>query len=129
MATQKYSRQREAIYNYLQGTKSHPTAETVYQELKKEDPRLSLGTVYRNLNLLYIQGDILKLNCGDGCDRFDATTDEHYHVLCKSCGNVYDISIDTMNHINTLANASFDGDITGHYIYFTGKCKKCLNKK
>ena len=55
MAGLKYSRQREAVLVYLRSTKSHPTAEQVYQKIREEFPKISLGTVYRNLNLLAIE--------------------------------------------------------------------------
>ena len=66
MAAIRYSKQREAIRMYLLSTKSHPTAEAVYNNIKNEHPRISLGTVYRNLNLLVEQGEALRLDCGDG---------------------------------------------------------------
>ena len=128
MAATKYSRQRESIKNFLMNTVEHPTAETIYEGLKKDDSKLSLGTVYRNLNLMYSQGEILKLNCGDNSVRYDGNTSPHYHIVCTECGNVYDINIDSMAHINTLAQAAFDGEVTGHYAYFLGKCKKCIDK-
>lgn len=68
MAGLKYSRQREAVLVYLRSTKSHPTAEQVYQKIREEFPKISLGTVYRNLNLLADCGEILRLNCGDGVE-------------------------------------------------------------
>ena len=78
MAGLKYSRQREAVLVYLRSTKSHPTAEQVYQKIREEFPKISLGTVYRNLNLLADCGEILRLNCGDGVEHFDATTQSFY---------------------------------------------------
>ena len=67
----KYSKQREAIKNFLVTRYDHPTAETVYLNIRKEFPNISLGTVYRNLNLLAEIGEILKLSPGIGPDRFD----------------------------------------------------------
>ena len=61
MATLKYSRQRESIKNYLLHTEEHPTADTVYMHVREEFPNISLGTVYRNLNLLAETGDALKI--------------------------------------------------------------------
>ena len=67
----KYSRQRESIKKYLASTKEHPTADTVYTHVKKDFPNISLGTVYRNLNLLTELGEALKISTPDGGDRFD----------------------------------------------------------
>ena len=71
MATLKYSRQRESIKNYLASTTEHPTADTVYMHVKEEFPNISLGTVYRNLNLLTDLGEAVKITTPDGGDRFD----------------------------------------------------------
>ena len=125
MAQVKYSRQREAIKHYLKNTKSHPTANTIYEDLSKEYPNISLGTVYRNLNFLVENGDIIRLNCGEDVDRFDADTDAHYHFLCRICHEVSDLEMESLTHINTLASASFDGEIEGHSVFFQGICAKC----
>ena len=71
MTTLKYSRQRESIKNYLATTKEHPTADTVYLQMKKEFPNISLGTVYRNLNLLTEIGEAIKIPTPNGGDRVD----------------------------------------------------------
>ena len=75
MAAMRYSKQREAIRTYLLSTKSHPTAEAVYYNIKNEYPKISLGTVYRNLNLLVEQGQALRLDCGDGVDHLTEIQD------------------------------------------------------
>lgn len=126
MAGTKYSRQREAILAYLHSTKEHPTAETVYSKLRIEYPKLSLGTVYRNLNLLAESGKIMRLNCGDGMDHFDATVCPHNHFICKGCGKVMDLDMPSLEFINERAAENFGGRIQGHQIYFYGKCKDCV---
>ena len=73
MATLKYSRQRESIKDYLNSTTEHPTADTVYLNVRKEFPNISLGTVYRNLNLLAEIGDAIKIPTPNGGDRFDGS--------------------------------------------------------
>ena len=82
-----YSRQREEIVHFLKTRKDHPTAEVVYENVRMVYPKISLGTVYRNLTLLSETGEILRLRLGDGVDHFDADTSEHYHVICNSCGS------------------------------------------
>ncbi|MDF2538120.1 MAG: ferric uptake regulator, Fur family [Herbinix sp.] len=126
MAAIKYSRQREAIKDYLMNTKQHPTADTVYLDIRKNYPNISLGTVYRNLNLLSEQGEILKINCRDGCDRFDGNPEPHYHFICKICGRVLDLEMEQIDHINVIAGAGFPGVIEGHVTYFYGTCSKCI---
>ncbi len=128
MAVNKYSRQREAIKEYLMNTKEHPTADTVYMNIRETYPNISLGTVYRNLNLLVEQGEIQKLNCQDGCDRFDGNTKQHYHFLCRDCGKVFDIEMESIEHINVIAGAKFGGKVDGHITFFYGKCPECSKK-
>jgi Fur family peroxide stress response transcriptional regulator len=128
MAVNKYSRQREAIKDYLSGTKAHPTADTVYMNIKEAYPNISLGTVYRNLNLLAEQGEILKINCQDGCDRFDGNPKPHYHFLCKGCGRVLDLEMESIDHINEIAGANFPGKVEGHVTFFYGLCPECSRK-
>lgn len=128
MTVNKYSRQREAIKEYLSHTTEHPTADTVYMNIRGVYPNISLGTVYRNLNLLAGQGEILKINCQDGSDRFDGNPKPHYHFLCNECGRVLDLFMEPIEHINVIANAGFKGRVDGHATYFYGLCPECNMK-
>lgn len=121
----KYSRQRECIKNFLVTRYDHPTAETVYLNIKESFPNISLGTVYRNLNLLAEIGEIQKLSTGIGPDRFDGNPSPHYHFICNKCGSVLDLDVNGLEHINILAGQNFDGEIEGHITYFYGKCPDC----
>ena len=125
MAGTKYSRQRESIREYLLSTKEHPTADMVYSHVRLIYPNISLGTVYRNLNQMAENGEILRLDLGDGTDHFDGTTSSHNHFICKCCHKVLDLEMEPIDHINTIASAGFDGSIEGHYTYFYGKCGEC----
>ena len=121
----KYSKQRESIKNFLVTRYDHPTAETVYLNIRKEFPNISLGTVYRNLNLLAEIGEIQKLSPGIGPDRFDGNPAPHYHFICRHCGCVMDLTVSGLDHINILAGQDFDGEIEGHITYFYGSCPSC----
>jgi Fur family peroxide stress response transcriptional regulator len=129
MATLKYSRQREAIKEYLSSTKEHPTADIVYMHIRQEYPNISLGTVYRNLNLLASQGEILKINCQDGSDRFDGNPKPHYHFICDKCNRVLDLDMESIDHINKIAGAGFAGKIEGNVTFFYGLCPECNHTK
>ncbi len=129
MAGIKRSKQRECIQNYLTLTKEHPTADMVYMNVRQEFPNISLGTVYRNLKLLVSEGEALKLDCGDGYERFDGNVNPHYHFICKECGKVIDLDMASIEHINTLAGTEFDGEIHGHITYFYGVCGVCKEIK
>ena len=129
MATLKYSRQREAIKNYLVDRTDHPTADMVYTAIREVYPNISLGTVYRNLTLLAQQGEIIKISCGENSDRFDARTSAHYHFICEECGRVDDLMDFDTQMIDRMAEKYYAGEIYGHQLYFYGKCKCCKDKK
>lgn len=93
--------------------------------IRKEFPNISLGTVYRNLNLLAEIGEIQKLSPGIGPDRFDGNPAPHYHFICRHCGCVMDLTVSGLDHINILAGQDFDGEIEGHITYFYGSCPSC----
>lgn len=130
MATLKYSRQRESIKEYLANTKEHPTADMVYMHIKQIYPNISLGTVYRNLNLLVEQGEVKKISHGSGIDRFDADIHGHYHFVCKECSNIIDLDIvpSDISHINEIAGRNFSGQIEGNSTFFYGLCADCNQK-
>lgn len=125
MAGTKFSRQRQAIIDYLCSTKEHPTADMVYTHVREFYPNVSLGTVYRNLNLLADEGEISRLTCGYGSDHFDGNPNPHYHFLCTECKSVWDLEMDPLHHINILAGTGFTGTIEGHTLLFHGKCPRC----
>ena len=126
MAARKYSRQRELIKEFLMTRKDHPTADIVYMNVRRQNPNISLGTVYRNLTLLADAGEINRLNVGDGVDHFDADISPHYHFVCKECGSVVDLEMESIETIKDTASVHFDGLIAGHVTYFYGLCGKCM---
>ena len=121
----KYSRQREMIKSFLMTRKDHPTADTVYMNVRQEFPNISLGTVYRNLTLLADIGEIQRIRVGDGVDHFDADISPHNHFICTQCNSVIDLDMPSIDSINEVAGQNFDGKITGHITYFYGSCPKC----
>jgi len=123
----KYSKQREAIKTFLRDRKDHPTADTVYMGVKSVCPNISLGTVYRNLTLLAENGEILKLNVGDGTDRFDPDTSPHHHFLCQQCGRVTDLSLPGIPPLEKMVEHESGNTVKASVIYFYGTCKKCMS--
>ncbi len=117
--------QRQIILEELAKVTSHPTANEVYDMVRKRLPRIGLGTVYRNLELMSDTGMILKLEVGGTQKRFDATVAPHYHIRCLSCGKVDDIDIPMMTDINSIAAEKSQYQILGHHIEFTGLCSDC----
>lgn len=117
--------QRQIILEELAKVKSHPTASELYDMVRKRLPRIGLGTVYRNLELMADNGMILKLEVGGTQKRFDATTDNHYHIRCSGCGKVDDIDIPVLDDIIDAASKNSMYEIFGHHVEFTGLCPDC----
>lgn len=125
----RYSRQREEILYTVQNSNEHLSAENIYEILKKKMPNISLGTVYRNLNVLYNMGLMKKIPIYNNPDRFDKTITQHYHLICNECNNIYDISSNILNKLkDNLSNETGyiikDCDMT-----FYGICHKCKERK
>ena len=122
----KYSKQREMVLNALIDNKIHPTADTIYGIIKKDLPTISLATVYRNLNQLADNGDILKIQIPGEPDRFDSTICDHHHFNCVKCGHVSDIMPEDIN-LGSIAN--INGNVILDYqIILKGICKECQNQ-
>ena len=85
------SHQRERIYEYLIQSSEHPSAETIHNDLRREFPGLSLGTVYRNLKLLEELGSVRRAASFQGTERYDAICEDHPHFLCECCGMLQDL--------------------------------------
>ena len=125
MIVRKFSRQREAILENLRSRRDHPTADTLYRTLRADYPHISLGTVYRNLNLLADLGEISRIRCPEGMERFDADTHEHYHLYCRSCGRVLDLPMDPIPDLDSRAAETGCGRVDGHSLLFFGACSDC----
>ena len=125
MPNMRLTTQRQIILEELSKVKTHPTANEVYDMVRKRLPRIGLGTVYRNLELMAESGIILKLEVGGTQKRFDATTDLHYHIRCIDCGKVDDIELPVQYQINDSASANTSYEVLSHHIEFTGTCETC----
>ena len=121
----KHSRQREAILTMLRSRYDHPTAEQLYSDLKEEFPRLSLGTVYRNLSLLESMGEILKISAAGTCERYDGNPGEHYHFVCESCSRVDDVAVPVITNLNNEVQTATGAKVNKHTTLFFGTCKEC----
>ena len=122
---QNYSRQREAIVRTLANTVSHPTAEEIYAEVKKNCPKISLATVYRNLNQLAEAGLIRKVEGLDGSVHFDHNTHNHYHFVCIKCNKVYDVPCEVAPDLNQKVLVKTGLQVISHDITFKGICQHC----
>lgn len=120
----RYSKQREMILLNLQSRSDHPTAEMIYQDLKSQHPNLSLGTVYRNLNQLCENHQILKLDIGGPMVRYDGNIQPHIHFICDQCGKIYDIEANDQLLLEQL-KSNHSHQINSIHIRLTGICQEC----
>lgn len=121
----RMTKQKRVILEVLKDTTSHPTADWVYEKVRRKIPNISLGTVYRNLNILKNQGEILELSYGKGFSRYDGTPDNHYHFTCESCGKVYDVDCPVAHNLDKDVESGMGFRVKQHRLEFYGICKDC----
>ena len=125
---QRNTRQRQVILEELQKLTSHPTAVALYDIVRRRLPKISLGTVYRNLELLARAGMILRLDFAGGEARFDGNLAPHDHLRCLQCGRVDDLSACPLDLSEGAANDWGGYEILGHRLEFFGLCPRCRGK-
>ena len=119
------SKQRDTILRVVMNTKSHPRADWVYDQVRREIPNISLGTVYRNLRSLAEAGEIQQLDMAGSTCRFDGNTESHYHFRCERCGRIFDLDepVDWSIAERITKKAGFK--ITRHRVELLGLCTEC----
>lgn len=122
------TRQRRVILEELRKVTSHPTADEVYQLVRGRLPRISLGTVYRNLEMMSESAIIQKLSISGSQMRFDGNPEEHYHVKCIRCGRVDDLPVEPIKGIEEIVREVIDYKILGWNVEFIGLCPTCKNE-
>ena len=126
MAAYKRSRQREEIRDNLRGRYDHPTAERIYTDLRSLDPKLSLGTVYRNLSVLSELGEICRIAVPDGPDHYDGDISAHQHFYCRKCGRISDVRGCSGEQWIAEASKGCGGEIESLAVMCFGVCEECL---
>jgi Fur family transcriptional regulator, peroxide stress response regulator len=124
----RHSRQRTRILEVLRSTTTHPSAAWLYGRLKKEIPRLSMGTVYRNLGILEEQGLVIRLDVGSASDRYDATVADHYHYVCERCDAVIDLPLPVDTSLAERVKAATGLAPRRHVLEFYGLCSGCAGE-
>ena len=123
---QRVTRQRTIILEELRKVVTHPTADEIYTMVRRRLPRISLGTVYRNLDLLAEQGEILRIESAGNSKRFDGNTHPHQHVRCQKCGRTADIMrpvpLPDTRHVVLPGFV-----ITAARLEFDGLCEACAH--
>jgi len=123
------TRQRRIILRELKQVKTHPCADEVYSMVRQYLPRISLGTVYRNLEKLAQLGEIQKIEVGGSLKRFDGNMTEHYHVRCMGCDRLDDVQENIHFDFNKELEEVTHFQISGHRLEFIGLCPNCAEKQ
>lgn len=125
MTRKRYSPQRDLICTYVKNSACHPTAETIYQQLKLTTPGLSRGTVYRNLGILAQEGQITRMPFP--VERYDGNTHPHPHLVCTRCGGVSDLQMDYDAGLDETVSRLCGCQVQRHDCYFYGRCAACMD--
>lgn len=125
----KYSKQRNLILETVVKNPIHPTADQVYSQLHEENPTLSLGTVYRNLNLLSDIGQLRRICVPNGSDRYDGRLDRHFHIICDKCQKVYDVENRLKLDIERHVQKETGYRVNEIDVVMNGICPDCQKKE
>ncbi|ADL13389.1 Fur family transcriptional regulator [Acetohalobium arabaticum] len=125
----RMTKQRKKILEVLRNTDSHPTADWIYDQVKQEMPNISLGTVYRNLNVLKEMEKIMELNYGSSHSHFDGNAENHYHFTCLECGKICDVSEPVHSDLDQKVEEEMGCSISHHRLEFFGTCAECKEEE
>lgn len=125
----RMTKQKKVILDILRNTLSHPSADWVYEQAKRMVPDISLGTVYRNLNVLRDSGEITELNYGSTYSRYDGRNENHYHFFCEKCSKLVDVSIPVYEGLDKMVQDTTGFEVRHHRMEFYGLCNDCKEMK
>lgn len=129
MAKRKKSDLRERILELLRSTQDHPTAAWVFDKLRSEFPRVAVGTVYRNLNILVSEGYVKSISFNEPIERYDGNLSEHYHFICERCGSIRDLKFPPLKSLENRVKKQEGVEVSHHRIDFYGICADCKRKE
>lgn len=122
------TKQRTIILEELRKVKTHPNAETLYEAVKKRLPSISFATVYRNLDALSREGEILELHTEKQHNRYDGDISDHYHFFCLSCRNIFDVFEPEIVGFDEVVRNKTGFDVSYHRVDLYGYCLGCKKK-
>ena len=125
----RFSRQRQMVLDVVKNRTKHPTADKVYEILKKDHPEISLGTVYRNLNLLAEMRAISRVETSSAKDHFDGNQHPHAHFVCRKCGGVFDLNLDISQLLQSAKGVEGSFQVEDCKVLVQGVCEDCLKKE
>jgi len=124
----KVTPQRTEIMRELGGRKDHPDAETIFRDVRKRIPAISLDTVYRTLRLFEEKGLVARVGPMGDRARFDADTDRHLHFVCSECGLVRDVHSDALDNFRVPGDVPGAWEVDSVYIELRGRCRSCRKR-
>ena len=119
------SKQRDTILRVVMDSKDHPRADWVYDQVRKEIPNISMGTIYRDLRSLAKSGEIRQLELADGTSRFDGNADSHYHFRCERCGHIFDLDEPVDHSIGEKVAKNTGFKVYRQRMELIGLCNAC----
>ena len=125
----RFSRQRQMVLDVVKNRTKHPTADKVYEILKKDHPEISLGTGYRNLNLLSEMGEFSRVETSSVKDHFDGNQHPHAHFVCRKCGGVFDLNLDISQLLQSAKGVEGSFQVEDCKVLVQGVCEDCLKKE
>lgn len=120
------TKQRQLIWNIIQQSCEHMTADEIYQLAKRQIPSIAIGTVYRNLKLMAQAGEILRLNMQDSPDRYDKTRICHEHLTCKYCGKLKDVQV---HNLKEILEQQIVETLDSYHLNMYYVCPECYNEE
>jgi len=123
------SSQRDTILRIVKNTDSHPGADWIYEEVKKEIPNISMGTIYRNLRFLVEIGEVKEINIPGTPSRFDGSTSDHHHLVCEKCGRIFDLDDSTECDMEAKIFQKTGFKTKVQYLKFIGLCSDCQKEQ
>jgi Fur family peroxide stress response transcriptional regulator len=121
----RVTQQRETILNVLRYTNTHPTADWIYEKVRKLIPNISKGTIYRNLKILQEMKEITELNLSGTVSRYEGRRENHYHFRCEKCGRVFDLDEPVNTELDEKVAIKTGFRVSYHQLEFRGLCKDC----
>lgn len=123
---ERKSRQRDEIKRLLSKKNFHPTIEELYGLARQNIPQLGIATIYRNVEKMLKNSEIVRIEVPGGAARFDGNTEKHYHFRCEVCGSVEDVWLDLDIERRIMEAPELSGcQVDDHTLEFTGKCAAC----
>lgn len=121
----RMTRQRKVILEELRATDQHPSADDLHGRVKQKLPRISLGTVYRNLEILTQLGKIQTIALAGNLKRFDGIPQNHYHMRCVHCARLVDAPMEVIDSLERALQEKTEFRILNHQLEFAGICPAC----